>query len=1022
MSSLKRPLLKNNFLSLTGSEPLLNNFSLYNHFPIGLIIISNVDPTSCNRNEEYNKNERAIDYEEVEIKIKYINQIASELFEIKENDSSSKIHEQFNLFKKFIKNQTVEQSLDNILFNKNRNNEFYGSFKGQGALIYVKYKINNEDLYICTDYYNDERKIIQSQLFQGLKFQYIATLFHELYNPINALLIMIDINNNEDENREEFTKSILCNQQHNISDIEESHFSVLTDNDYEKMNINMQEYEKYSIKKNQKLNELYRNKLKAMRDKEKDINVLINMIYIFLENLILYLRINLGININEKKEKNSERHKNDINPESSDNKNNNNNQYLTKIKKIKKLNLELSFQKYLKKFSYLFKFKNISFSTDFSYLSNKYILTDESIFFDFLGQIYSFLFHIIPKSQGFEITYSIINDNKIKILFQKISKTKKGYRHKKPRKSNLFILCEDKFKATSSVKTSDMNQEILYKLAEMLGIKLKIMEYEDQNQDIYLTLIIPYSLDDANDLLCSETDENPLEDIGKISNLAEVAKRNIIKNNDEEEIIHEDNYNISKNNNNIKTSDIINLKPIGILKSLSNIRNSKGYLNSNYSSALMADHIENIDERNSSEEDVSSRKAGKGKKENENHLIANKRNSNNMSYSSISKSSLHIPGVSILSNVQKMSNTPVSDKNFTCFQFKDLSTNYLNEVNPSFMQNDNNISKENIYKENINKLSLIHQKYSNLERLKKNGVEILIETENHNSNKNNNDNIYLDSISSCDNNTSCKDKKSLSVEADSDNFVEFENEDDFEEESPHVIKKNESNSIINNKNNHKNNSVLLNLNYTHNNGLSPKNEKYTLRNKSLFVANKRSNKTLNYNKKSNDSLFVIPEINENFQKNITKVTEFQRIDGSPPQNCNCKDILLVDDDEFILKTSKNILKAFKLEADCAENGQECLNMIKEKQEKNCNCSKSKYKIILMDITMPVMDGIEAAKNIQKLIDENKLYDTIKIIFISAHVNLDLSTILSGIKCAIDYYAKPISGVKYKSLLDKYYYS
>ena len=245
-------------------------------------------------------------------------------------------------------------------------------------------------------------------------------------------------------------------------------------------------------------------------------------------------------------------------------------------KKIKKLNLELSFQKYLKKFSYLFKFKNISFSTDFSYLSNKYILTDESIFFDFLGQIYSFLFHIIPKSQGFEISYSIINDNKLKILFQKISKRKKGYRHKKPRKSNLFILCEDKFKATSSVKTSDMNQEIMYKLAELLGIKLKIMEYEDQNQDIYLTLIIPYSLDDDKDLLCSETDENPFENIGKISNLAEVVKRNIIQNNDEEEIINEDNYNISKNNNNIKTSDIINLKPIGILKSLVTLGIIKG--------------------------------------------------------------------------------------------------------------------------------------------------------------------------------------------------------------------------------------------------------------------------------------------------------------------------------------------------------------------------------------------------------------------------------------------------------------
>ena len=97
-------------------------------------------------------------------------------------------------------------------------------------------------------------------------------------------------------------------------------------------------------------------------------------------------------------------------------------------------------------------------------------------------------------------------------------------------------------------------------------------------------------------------------------------------------------------------------------------------------------------------------------------------------------------------------------------------------------------------------------------------------------------------------------------------------------------------------------------------------------------------------------------------------------------------------------------------------------MIKAKQEQNCNCSKNKYKIILMDITMPIMDGIEAAKNIQKMIDEKTLYDSLKIIFISAHVNLDLNTMLSGIKCAIDYYAKPISGVKYKSLLDKYYFS
>ena len=51
----------------------------------------------------------------------------------------------------------------------------------------------------------------------------------------------------------------------------------------------------------------------------------------------------------------------------------------------------------------------------------------------------------------------------------------------------------------------------------------------------------------------------------------------------------------------------------------------------------------------------------------------------------------------------------------------------------------------------------------------------------------------------------------------------------------------------------------------------------------------------------------------------------------------------------------------------------------------------------------------------------EINDNIKIVFISAHANLDLSATISGIKCAVDYYAKPISADKYKHLLDQYYY-
>ena len=298
-NTLKRPLVKNIYLSLTGNEPVLNNFSLYDHFPIGLMIISNIDPTSCKRKED-SENIKSNENDEMEFKTKYINQKANELLEIKESDSVSKIHEHLKNFKKFENFQSTEETLDNILFNKNRKKDFYGSFKNQASLIYVKYKIYNEDLYICTDYYNDEKKIIQNQLFKSLKFQYIATLFHELYNPINALLFMIDINPNEEENRDRNIRSNLGHK-NILSDIEESNFSVISENDCDKINLNMRDEDYVSFNRLSKINDIYKNKLSVIKEKEKDINILVNMIYIFLENLILYLRINLGNNINEKK-------------------------------------------------------------------------------------------------------------------------------------------------------------------------------------------------------------------------------------------------------------------------------------------------------------------------------------------------------------------------------------------------------------------------------------------------------------------------------------------------------------------------------------------------------------------------------------------------------------------------------------------------------------------------------------------------------------------------------------------------
>ncbi len=1071
MSKLKRPLTKNFYLSLTGKEPILNNFSLYNNFPIGLMIISKVDPTSCRDKDYFNDSEK----DEIEIKIKYMNQQASDLFEIKENDSVQKIHEQLRQFKKFEKVEnvnTTEETLDYILFIKDREEEFYGSFKNQATLIYVKYKIINEDYFICTDYYTEEKKLIQNQLFQSLKFQYIATLFHELYNPINALLFIID-DQNEDDNKEEFNYG---NPNQNIFSDEGSHFSIITDNDIDKSNL--QDNENSSIKKSRKIDEMYKTKLTTLHEKEKDISLLVNMIYIFLQNLILYLRINLGVNFIEKnetlqkEEKNIQNNKNinnnyeeqKIDESNSNDKQNNNiytDKYLTHVNRNKKINLEISFYKHLNKFSYLFKFKNIHYCNDFSYLSDKYFLTDESIFFDFIGQIYSFLYYVVPKSQGFDISYSLINDNKLKILFQKTNfMNKGGLRFKKRSKNNSCILCEDKFKATSTVKTPEMTQEILYKLSEILGIKIKFMEYEDKKEDKYLTIIMPFVLDEDNDILDSDINELPEDNYGQIPYLEEVAERNILFDNNNKS--ENDNIKVAKTNEINKNNSLrVTTDNTSSSKCKTSIKNNNvkkkntNNLNLNFykisPERTRSFLVEEVEEKNSSEEDFSSKD---DKKENENSNINNVNNNtnimnntnnntninNNINHSSLSKSSINNGGgVCIQSNSQKKpickSKTPLSDKNCITKKmnnFKDLSSSYLNGTD-----NDNNNSKDILSKDipNIkftnvkikrNALSVIHQKYSNLEQLKSRGVEILSENESENKKENDNKSLSEESFNES---IDLKEKKSIKVEFDSDNFIEIENEEDEKEYEPNNnnnnknedINQNNSQNLNINMFNKRNNSVLLNLNYTGIGNNSSNNESMLKKN----FSNKPSNKTLNF-KSDNDSLFIIPEISGKKNRNGSPTLKLRKglsskMNTNNTNTCNCKDILLVDDDEFICKTFKNILKTFKLEADCAENGQECLNMIKAKQEKNCQCSKNKYKIILMDITMPVMDGIEAAKNIQKMIDENKLYDTVKIIFISAHVNLDLRTVLSGIKCAIDYYAKPISADRYKSILDKYYY-
>ena len=157
-----------------------------------------------------------------------------------------------------------------------------------------------------------------------------------------------------------------------------------------------------------------------------------------------------------------------------------------------------------------------------------------------------------------------------------------------------------------------------------------------------------------------------------------------------------------------------------------------------------------------------------------------------------------------------------------------------------------------------------------------------------------------------------------------------------------------------------------------------------------------------------DAFIVKPLFKSTLYYNLNKLKEEQASENAPAA-FDGERILVAEDNELNWEIASALLSGIGLAPEHAENGRECVDMLTRSPE-------GFYQAILMDIRMPVMNGLEAAAAIRAL--EREDAKVIPIIAVSADAFSD--DIQRCIDCGMDdHTSKPIDVGRVAELLRKY---